>query len=73
MNGRPIPGFYWGKHTNSATLRSSTKKYADPEKKKYFRVQANHVAPAGSQYSREAVKRRKLDNKVYLYETFASL
>ena len=40
-------------------------KDADPEKKKYFRVQANHVAPAGSQYSREAVKRRKLDNEVY--------
>ena len=39
---------------------------ADPEKKKYFRVQANHVAPAGSQYSREAVKRRKFDDKVYL-------
>ncbi|KUL84779.1 hypothetical protein ZTR_07273 [Talaromyces verruculosus] len=37
--------------------------YWDPEKKKYFRVQANHVAPAGSQYSREAVKRRKLDNE----------
>ncbi|KAE8551797.1 hypothetical protein EYB25_005687 [Talaromyces marneffei] len=37
--------------------------YWDPEKKKYFRVQANHVAPAGSQYSKEAVKRRKLDNE----------
>lgn len=49
------------------------KKHADPEKKKYFRVQANHVAPAGSQYSREAVKRRKLDNEVYLHESIALL
>lgn len=48
-------------------LCSSSKKDADPEKKKYFRVQANHVAPVGSQYSREAVKRRKLDNEVYLH------
>ncbi|EED15136.1 conserved hypothetical protein [Talaromyces stipitatus ATCC 10500] len=37
--------------------------YFDTEKKKYYRIQANHVAPAGSQYSREAVKKRKLDNQ----------
>ncbi|OKL57078.1 hypothetical protein UA08_07670 [Talaromyces atroroseus] len=37
--------------------------YWDPDKKKYFRIQANHVAPTGSQYSREAVKKRKLDNE----------
>lgn len=49
------------------------KRDADPEKKKYFRVQANHVAPAGSQYSREAVKRRKLDNEVYLHGSIALL
>lgn len=37
--------------------------YWDPDKKKYFRIQANHVAPTGSQYSREAVKKRKIDNE----------
>lgn len=65
MNGRPIPGFYWGERNHSPSLRyvRVLRKILDPEKKKYFRVQANHVAPAGSQYSREAVKRRKLDNE----------
>ncbi|QKX60728.1 uncharacterized protein TRUGW13939_07874 [Talaromyces rugulosus] len=36
----------------------------DPEKKKYFRIQANHVAPTGSQYSAQAVKKRKYDSEV---------
>ncbi|KAJ5167724.1 uncharacterized protein N7482_003318 [Penicillium canariense] len=33
--------------------------YYDPEKKKYFKIQANHVAPAGAQYSQESVKRKR--------------
>ncbi|KAL1981019.1 hypothetical protein VTN96DRAFT_3243 [Rasamsonia emersonii] len=37
--------------------------YYDPEKKKYFRIQANHLAPAGSQYSRDAVKKREHQKK----------
>jgi len=38
--------------------------YIDPEKKKYFRIQANHVAPAGSQHSEQAVKKRKKESEV---------
>ncbi|OJJ47948.1 hypothetical protein ASPZODRAFT_131562 [Penicilliopsis zonata CBS 506.65] len=33
--------------------------YYDAEKKKYFKIQANHKAPAGAQYSRDAVKRKR--------------
>ncbi|KAF7718986.1 Uncharacterized protein PECH_000166 [Penicillium ucsense] len=33
--------------------------YYDPEKKKYFKIQANHVAPPGAQYSKESVKRKR--------------
>ncbi|CRG86732.1 hypothetical protein PISL3812_03743 [Talaromyces islandicus] len=36
----------------------------DPEKRKYFRIQANHVAPAGSQHSEQAVKKRKYESAV---------
>ncbi|KAJ5239415.1 hypothetical protein N7468_004034 [Penicillium chermesinum] len=37
--------------------------YFDPEKKKYFKIQPNHIAPAGASYSRESVKRRRLEQK----------
>ncbi|KAL1867212.1 hypothetical protein Plec18167_008753 [Paecilomyces lecythidis] len=37
--------------------------YYDAEKNKYFKIQANHVAPAGSQYSERAIKQRRLDEK----------
>ncbi|PTU23463.1 hypothetical protein P175DRAFT_0515337 [Aspergillus ochraceoroseus IBT 24754] len=33
--------------------------YYDPEKKKYFKIQANHKATPGSQYSNDAVKRKR--------------
>ncbi|CEJ56648.1 hypothetical protein PMG11_02849 [Penicillium brasilianum] len=33
--------------------------YYDPEKKKYFKIQANHAAPPGAQYSQESVKRKR--------------
>ncbi|KAJ5892197.1 uncharacterized protein N7473_008425 [Penicillium subrubescens] len=33
--------------------------YYDPEKKKYFKIQANHVAPPGAQYSQASVKRKR--------------
>lgn len=36
----------------------------DPEKKKYFKIQANHVAPPGSQYSKESVKRKRTEQEV---------
>ncbi|KAL2013391.1 hypothetical protein VTN00DRAFT_916 [Thermoascus crustaceus] len=37
--------------------------YYDPEKKKYFKIQANHVAPPGYQYSEGAIKEKKLEEK----------
>ncbi|KAI1943878.1 hypothetical protein LOZ66_000465 [Ophidiomyces ophidiicola] len=33
--------------------------YYDPEKKKYFRIAANHLAPQGSKYSRAEVAKRE--------------
>ncbi|KAJ5385897.1 hypothetical protein N7509_008438 [Penicillium cosmopolitanum] len=35
--------------------------YYDAEKKKYFQIQANHVAPPGAQYSKDSVKRKRND------------
>ncbi|KAL2002200.1 hypothetical protein VTN02DRAFT_463 [Thermoascus thermophilus] len=37
--------------------------YYDPEKKKYFKIQANHVAPPGYQYSEGAIKEKRLEEK----------
>ncbi|KAJ1714877.1 hypothetical protein NYO67_3011 [Aspergillus flavus] len=37
--------------------------YYDPEKKKYFKIEASHKAPAGSQYSKDAVKRKRKDQE----------
>ena len=34
--------------------------FTDPMKGKYFRIQANHVAPSGAAYSADSVKKRKL-------------
>lgn len=39
---------------------------ADPEKKKYFRIQASHKATPGSQYSKDAVKRKRDEQEVRL-------
>jgi hypothetical protein len=36
----------------------------DPEKKKYFKIQANHVAPPGAQYSQQSVKRKRNEQEV---------
>ncbi|OJD23354.1 hypothetical protein ACJ73_05291 [Blastomyces percursus] len=33
--------------------------FYDAEKKKYFKVQANHAAPSGSKYTRDDIKKRK--------------
>ncbi|KLJ13007.1 hypothetical protein EMPG_12033 [Blastomyces silverae] len=33
--------------------------YYDAEKKKYFKVQANHAAPSGSKYTRDDIRKRK--------------
>ncbi|KAJ5493390.1 hypothetical protein N7539_002136 [Penicillium diatomitis] len=40
--------------------------YYDPEKKKYFKIQANHVAPPGAQYSKESVKRKRNEHQASL-------
>ncbi|CAG8152409.1 unnamed protein product [Penicillium olsonii] len=45
-------------NTLSSTPRSS-KSACDEEKKKYFKIQANHEAPRGGNYTRDDVKRRK--------------
>ncbi|KAK2770345.1 hypothetical protein FQN53_005569 [Emmonsiellopsis sp. PD_33] len=33
--------------------------YYDPDKKKYFKIQANHTVPSGSKYSKDDVKKKK--------------
>jgi hypothetical protein len=38
--------------------------WPDPEKKKYFRIQADHVAPPGASYARGAVAKRKAEQEV---------
>ncbi|KAL3461095.1 hypothetical protein BJX64DRAFT_171446 [Aspergillus heterothallicus] len=37
--------------------------YYDPEKKKYFKIQANHKSTPGSQYSKDVVKRKRADQE----------
>ncbi|KAH6976962.1 hypothetical protein BKA56DRAFT_587344 [Ilyonectria sp. MPI-CAGE-AT-0026] len=37
--------------------------YYDSEKKKYFKIQKSHAAPANAAYSSDAVKRRKVQDK----------
>ncbi|KAG2412015.1 hypothetical protein HFD88_009571 [Aspergillus terreus] len=37
--------------------------YYDPEKKKYFKIEASHKATPGLQYSKDAVKRRRIDHE----------
>lgn len=37
--------------------------YYDEEKKKYFKIQANHVAPSGAKYSKANVNREKREHK----------
>ncbi|PWY94901.1 hypothetical protein BO94DRAFT_213279 [Aspergillus sclerotioniger CBS 115572] len=37
--------------------------YYDPEKKKYFKIQANHKAAPGSQYTQDSVKRKRVDQE----------
>lgn len=38
----------------------------DEERKKYFKIQPNHTAPAGAKYSREAVQTQRKNDKVGL-------
>lgn len=57
-----------GQTTNLNILKyTDLNTYLDDTRKKYFRVQANHIAPAGSQYSREAIKRKKIDDEVRMH------
>lgn len=51
----------------SASLTNVT---TDPEKNKYFRVQANHVAPQGSKYSQENVKKEQEKSRVCAVQHF---
>lgn len=74
MSKKEIPGFYWGESRERCLLTKSIDSFVvkhlvanectDSEKKKYFQIQANHTAPAGSRYSQDAVKRRKIEEEV---------
>lgn len=48
----------------SYTLDQTTLTETDPEKKKYFRIQASHKATPGAQYSKDAVKRKRVEQEV---------
>lgn len=75
---RDIPGFYYGQcfwsprslYTSysgcvNETISILTNQLStDAEKKKYFQIQANHVAPPGAQYSKDSVKRKRNDQVV---------
>jgi hypothetical protein len=74
MSKKEIPGFYWGESRELYLSTESIDAFVvkrliandctDSEKKKYFQIQANHTAPAGSRYSQDAVKRRKIEEEV---------
>jgi hypothetical protein len=38
--------------------------YLDEDKKKYFQIQPDHVAPPGAQYSAKVLKRKRSDQRV---------
>lgn len=67
-----IPGFYYGLSRSLTQTRlciiglpqSQSNISTDEEKKKYFKIQANHAAPPGSQYSKDSVKRKREDQEV---------
>lgn len=74
-----IPGHYYGKprtvaqcHLYCTAMRcyapnlanTSIKKTLDEEKKKYFAIMPDHLAPAGATYSQTAVDKRKEEQKV---------
>lgn len=63
---REIPGFYYGQGISRYQKHASLIDVADPEKKKYFRIQASHKATPGSQYSKDAVKRKRDEQEVDL-------
>ena len=69
MTQREIPGFYYGKswHVCDKKQRGPNDFLCiDAEKRKYFRVQANHVAPQGAKYSQENVRKEKEQSRVSL-------
>ena len=47
--------------------------YFDAAKNRYFKVQANHVAPSGAPYSRQAIKAEKLIQKTKQQEAASRL
>ena len=63
---REIPGFYYGKSIGTPQKQTMLTK-TDPEKKKYFRIQASHKAAPGAQYSKDAVKRKREEQEVALF------
>lgn len=65
---REIPGFYYGMCKLSPKTRCHGGLHIDhtidPEKKKYFKIQASHKAAPGAQYSKDAVKRKRVEHEV---------
>ena len=55
---------YTNESFNETTFSPTNWLTADAEKKKYFKIQANHVAPPGAQYSKDSVKRKRNDQEV---------
>jgi len=63
MEGREIPGFYYGTLSHNHVHTRLTH-LADKEKKKYFAIRTNGSAASSSAYSSVDVKRRRIqDNK----------
>jgi hypothetical protein len=63
MEARHIPGFYYGKGI-SVRIKGIILTHPDAEKKKYFKVQPERLAPAGTKYTLENVRKEKEETKV---------
>ncbi|KAM0379877.1 hypothetical protein ACHAPK_000458 [Fusarium culmorum] len=53
---REIPGYYFGALAQFGLT--------DPEKKKYFKIEKTQTAPSSAAWSTDAVKRRKVEEKI---------
>ncbi|KAJ5634827.1 hypothetical protein N7528_002669 [Penicillium herquei] len=58
MNPPTLPGFYYDIPNGTKSLTTAS----DPEKKKYFKIEANHAA-SSSAYSADGVKRKRNDEE----------
>ncbi|KAI5303575.1 hypothetical protein KEM56_007411, partial [Ascosphaera pollenicola] len=67
MNKGSLPGLYYGQCNVDASMilmSSNDLTVTDPEKKRYFPIQANHQAfGSASKYSQENVRKRKRERQ----------